>query len=355
MRVTDVALGLYEWARRNGALADSRTVPGERMSLSEVWDGEPADVTRTERGLMRAQISGVIVDDVHGEVTVATKRALGPTQVKSFPDEIAGTPVKYIGHVSIEPNPPAVPHASTLPSKPWHLFKGRIACGTSVTVANIFSAGTLGCLVRHADGTLCGLTNNHVTGDCNHTPEGMHILAPSPCDAEPSGPAPTAIGRHRAFVPLSSGDPQQLGLQEIDAAIFSISHENLVCSMQGSGSFDTPNKIRLPTARTRVKKVGRTSGLTLGTIRGKWATPLGIPYKAQKFNSLVYFNQPYAVAGDKDLPFSRPGDSGSLVVTEDHGSAVGLILGGAGKLSIMMPLKPVLAAFNVTLVSGHGL
>ena len=67
----------------------------------------------------------------------------------------------------------------------------------------------MGCLVLTEDKKLCGLTNNHVTGDCNHTEANMHILVPSPMDAMVNGPPPTAVGRHLRLIPLQSGNPGQ--------------------------------------------------------------------------------------------------------------------------------------------------
>ena len=51
-----------------------------------------------------------------------------------------------------------------------------------------------------------------------------------------------------------------------------------------------------------------------------------------------------------------PGDSGSLVVTEDAQAAVGLIFSVAKQSACMLPLIPVLTALGgVNLVSGFGL
>ena len=182
----------------------------------------------------------------------------------------------------------------------------------------------------------------------------MHILSPAPMDADPDGPAPMGIGRHHSFVPLRSGDPQQVDAQELDVALFSITDHPQVSSMQGSGAFDTPSAAVAPAGQMRVKKIGRTTGPTTGEIVGPWVTRLSIPYKSSKFSSVVHFTGAWAVKGDGNARFSAPGDSGSLVVTQDGLRAVGLIFAGLGSsLSLMIPMATVLDQLDLSLVRGH--
>ena len=354
MPAEDAARKLYEWARSNGVLAERTGLPtGEPQNLVDVAEGDNERLRYAQQRLSKAQLVGVIADDEHNKVTVLSKGALGPRIVDHLPDEIDGVAVAYIGGADIESNPPPVPAASTMAQPPYHIHAGRIACGSSISAAPVFGAGTLGCLVTTDNGTLCGLTNNHVTGDCNHTVLGMHILSPAPMDADPNGPAPTGIGHHHRLIPLGSGDPQQVRLQEFDVALFSIADDGQVSSMQGSGVFDTPGAAINPVGGMRVKKVGRTTGLTHGEVIGPWVTPLWIPYKSSRFTSRVHFTGVWAVRGLANNDFSSPGDSGSLVVTEDGQNAVGLIFAGAGSVSLMMPIQSVMQNLNVALVAGH--
>ena len=345
---------MYEWARSNGVLAQGTGMPtGEPQRLVDVTEGDPERLEYAQGRLAKARVVGVIADEEHGTVTILTKGTLGPRVVGRLPDEIDDVAVAYIGGADIETNPPTVPAASTIGHPPYHLHGGRIACGSSVTAAPVHGAGTLGCLVTTDDGTLCGLTNNHVTGDCNHTPLRMHILSPAPMDADPNGPAPTGIGRHHSFVTLHSGDPQQVQVQELDVALFSVTDQDRVSSMQGSGLFNTPGAATNTAGRMRVKKVGRTTGLTHGEVVGPWVTPLPIPYTSNRFSSVVHFTGAWGVRSLTTEPFSSPGDSGSLVVTEDGQHAVGLIFAGAGQVSLMMPITAVLSHLNLALVGGH--
>jgi len=82
------------------------------------------------------------------------------------------------------------------------------------------------------------------------------------------------------------------------------------------------------------------------------------------FSGFVLFAQVYVVVGEGNI-FSDTGDSGSLVTTVDaegNRSAVGLVFAGRGdaaapgeKISLILPIKPILAALDVTLVTGHNI
>ncbi|TVV74695.1 hypothetical protein [Sphingomonas solaris] len=313
------------------------------------------DVAKAEKALERVKVVAVAVDDERGRAVVLTKNQISASTKKILPEYLEGVPVEYIGHAGIEPNPPVLPQAAVDAAERLFVHNDRIACGSSLSAASVWGAGTLGALVTLGDGTLCGLTNNHVTGACNHTRVGMHILSPAPFDADPDHRAPTAIGRHHSFVALASGDPRQVQLQELDVALFDLTNPDLVTSMQGSGLYDTPEDVADPIGGMAVKKVGRTTGLTYGEIIGRFSTPLGIPYTADRFKSTVYFQNSWAIRATDGGPFSMGGDSGSLVVTGDGAHAVGLIFAGAtdGSISYMIPIRSVLRGLGASLLRGH--
>ena len=110
----------------------------------------------------------------------------------------------------------------------------------------------------------------------------------------------------------------------------------------------------------RVKKVGRTTGLTFGTIEAHIVAPFPLPYKCKHFSAVVWFQGAWTVRADGAAPFALPGDSGSLVVTEDGASAVGLVFaasqGATGHYGILIPIDHVLNMFHgLQLVSDHGI
>ena len=80
------------------------------------------------------------------------------------------------------------------------------------------------------------------------------------------------------------------------------------------------------------------------------------------FSGFVTFHQVFSVIGH-GCAFSDNGDSGSLVTTldsEGNRVAVGLVFAGrtdaaapGEKTSLILPIKPILEALGVTLVTGH--
>ena len=359
VRATELAERLYEWAKAEGALAagSAQAVSSERGLLHRFAPPLAQRFPYAEGTLKRLKIVAVTADDNAALVGVLVKNQVTDAALKRLPNVINGLTLRYIGHTDIEKAfPQPAPQSTTLGGSRFYQVNGSFACGSSVTAAPVADAETMGALVRLRNGILCGLSDNHVTGNCNFTPTGMWILCPAPLDADPSLPPPTAIGRHHAFTLLRSRDPGQVARQELDAAIFRIENELLVTSWQGTSAYDTPSITAAMAANMRVKKIGRTTGETTGRVIGPVVTPLQIPYQSAHFRALVHFTGIWAVANPTGNTFSEPGDSGSLVVTEDGAQAVGLLLGGSGPVSMVMPIDSVLAAFDgATLVDKHNL
>lgn len=351
----DVANAIQRWADKNGFLAGFDPAPvAERATLHSVIPTVSLeDSPKADSLLERTEITAILVDEDTPSVSILTAGHLGPRNSKVLPNAIDDVNLRWIGSAAIHQNPMPLPTQPTV-SRRCYIHNGRIACGSSVTAATIFHAGTLGCLVRDGDGDLCGLTNNHVTGGCNHMLANMPILSPSPLDATPTGPEPRTIGRHKALVPLDSGNPQTVQPQKYDSAIFKIENEDLVSSIQGT-HYDTPTAIGQPTGGKAVKKVGRTTEVTTGVIHGHYLTPIAVPYRSPYFNATVYLDGMIGVAGDGGNPFSEGGDSGALVVTADEQEAIGLIVGGMGNMSIVMPIGPVCQEMGLTLVGLHNI
>lgn len=345
---------LHEWARRHGALSAREAAQSAvEMDLDKIYDTDGDSAKRISQALHRLKITAITADSGNGTVSVLCKNAISSQLTKKLPKRAHGVDFAYIGKTTIETNPPPAPFSAGAGAPIWFTHSKRISCGSSVTTSQVFDAGTLGFLASLADGRLVGFSNNHVTGECNHTPPGMHILSPSPVDASPASPPPVAIGTHFALAPLNSGDPNQITLQETDAAIFLVVDPDKVSSMQGNGFYDTPSETLALRAGLRVKKVGRTTGLRTGMVLGEMVVPFFIPYKSNRFQSIVYFSGVWAVQGDGGNTFSEGGDSGSLVVSEDGAKAVGVVFAGGNNVSYILPIDKILSAFNMTLVSGH--
>jgi hypothetical protein len=280
-------------------------------------------------------------------VTRGSKRAL-----RALPQEIEGTEVdiNVIGKLKAAP-------ASYGPSQ-FYERGGRIACGSSCAPSVEKYAGTFGALLR--DGAnLLALSNNHVFAACNHTAVGMPIQAPASSDSRVGRRAPTEIARHQQIIELRSGDPVLVPINTLDVATAIITNQNLVTSWQGDDvdGFDTPDETVTPVAGMRVKKFGRTSGLTRGVLEARLNTRWFLPYKTTHFAATCWFINSWTVRSEDADPFGLPGDSGSLIVNEDATRAVGLLfaVNTQGGYAIILPIEDVLVGLgNLQLVSGHG-
>ena len=235
---------------------------------------------------------------------------------------------------------------------------GRIACGSSCAPAGENYSGTFGALVD-SDGDLMALSNNHVFAACNHVIVGQPILSPSSSDARPNVPAPRQLCRHARIVELRSGTPALVPLMSSDAATASVPNDDTVTSWQGdvSSGFDTPSMTVPPTYGQRVKKVGRTTGVTFGVVESLIFAPMPLPYKTRYFTATVWFTNVWSVRADEGDHFALPGDSGSLVVTEGGEAAVGLLFAcsGKGDYGFIAPIQTVLSDLNLSLVSNHNI
>jgi len=215
--------------------------------------------------------------------------------------------------------------------------------GTSVGHFNV-TAGTLGYFARR-DHLLGFISNNHVLANSNSASLGDAILQPGAVDG---GARPhDEIGSLRYFVPIQSDS-------------------NLVdCAFAAFDSDDIPSDILLPkigkvkgineelSKGMKVSKFGRTTGLTHGRI-----TAFELDNFPVDFEELgeIRFDEQIEIEGAGPAPFSRPGDSGSLVV-DARRRAIGLLFAGgdsAGKngkgLTYACPISAVLQALNAELL-----
>src|SRR5262249_30154147 len=93
----------------------------------------------------------------------------------------------------------------------------------------------------------------------------------------------------------------------------------------------------------KVVKVGRTTNKTTGTVRDvhfRFTLDYDDLGKSVGFMDQVFCTR-----------YSKPGDSGSLVLDEATGKAVGLHFAGANGGSVFNPIDKVLEALKVSLVT----
>ncbi len=191
-------------------------------------------------------------------------------------------------------------------------------------------------------------------------------MAPGVYDVAPGNLPPFTIGFHHVALPLIAGSADNVNASDNrDAAIFRISDPALVSSFQGN-VYDTP-AAHLPLAPgMQVEKFGRTTGHTRGVVISQLYGAHPIQYSAAQygFNGIVSFDPAFIIVGAVEM-FSDHGDSGSLITAIDAGgnrTAVGIIVGGmsdtaapGGKVTVALPIQPILLELALTLVSGHNI
>ena len=114
--------------------------------------------------------------------------------------------------------------------------------------------------------------------------------------------------------------------------------------------YGTPRSETIAAAvNMKVKKVGRTTGFTKGTVQAINAT-VNVNYGAPGVACFV--EQIIVTPGT----FSAGGDSGSLVVVDGRGKTknddkkpVGLLYAGSVTLTVLNPIGPVLKRFGVSI------
>jgi hypothetical protein len=221
-------------------------------------------------------------------------------------------------------------------------FERPVPIGVSTGHPRV-TAGTIGALVT--DGALrYALSNQHIYAAENRVDIGDNLLQPGTADGG-SNPA-DAIGTLAAFEPV---DYSLLANNRIDAALALTTQVDYRTPRDGYGA----PRATTATARPgmKVKKYGRTTGLTAGRVDAINAT-VSVRYKSD----IARFTGQVIIC----CSASAGGDSGSLVVQDDvnedgvEGSEdrkpVALLFAGDGRLTIANPIDEVLDAFSVRIV-----
>ncbi len=196
------------------------------------------------------------------------------------------------------------------------------------------TAGTIGCRVTKGN-NVYALSNNHVYADENRASIDDNVLQPGPADG---GEDPRdAIGTLAEFEPIKFDGSDNT----IDAAIALSSTANLGNSTPADGYGTPSTEPATPLLHMEVKKYGRTTGLTTGTIVGvNSIVEVGYSTGTARFvgQSLIYHGS----------TFSAGGDSGSLIVTRNGNHPVGLLFAGSPAYTVANPIQAVLDRFGVT-------
>ncbi len=223
---------------------------------------------------------------------------------------------------------------------PTDRFPRPVPIGVSVGDQGT-TTGTLG--VRVTNGTnVYALSNNHVFAAVNSANIGDGVIQPGAVD----GGSDTAdrIGTLSDYqtIDFDDGDTNTM-----DAAIALTSVANVGTSTPPDG-YGTPSPITTQAfIGQAVQKYGRTTGLQLGNVAEINVTVdvCYVVFFDFCLEDARFVNQISVTPG----PFSAPGDSGSLIVTQGGNQPVALLFAGGEGLTIGNPIDLVLQRFGVTI------
>ncbi|WP_421742860.1 hypothetical protein [Cellulomonas sp.] len=285
-----------------------------------------------------------------GSYALAVRYRLGLPSVRSIARKVVAeigqdVDVRRTGRIStladdpskVRPRPPVITARSLGET-------GRVRpLRPGISIAHVdVSAGTLGAFV-HKDGVVHALSNYHVLSGRPEAQVGDLILQPGPADG---GRAPRdRIGTLAARVELEPG-----GDATVDCAIALLDDQE-VDPEYPVGRITTT---AIALGGEKVSKIGRTTSVTYGHITAIELDNVVVGY-GDELGELSFDNQ-IEVESTGTGPFSRGGDSGSLVYRED-GVALGLLFAGSESggengtgLTYINPIDAVLDGLGVTLV-----
>jgi hypothetical protein len=238
-----------------------------------------------------------------------------PTQIAGFP-----TDVEAIGEIILHS------YAQRYPRP--------VPCGVSISNVDLAGSGTLGCLVVLNNGKLCILSNNHVLANENAAQLGDAIIQPG--NAEPVDAPDQVIGALENFIPI-----QATG-NLVDAAV-ALTSFAMVSPKHVSYQL-TPAPV-VPTIGMTVVKDGRTTQSTVGMVTD---LHVNISVGYEPFPAGAEMRDQVGIRGIQDA-FSKPGDSGSLIVTAGTKQPVALLFAGSNDNSVTFgnPIQAVMAALGI--------
>lgn len=196
--------------------------------------------------------------------------------------------------------------------------------------------GTIGCIVyAENDGVKVYyiLSNNHVLAGENSVERGAYVLQPAPMDG--GNYRENIIGRMARYVPIQFSNFNGSIENNVDCALAKVNPSTVSRRVPNVGNINGIAKAQL---NDDVKKIGRTTGYTTGTVLLTNATAV-ISYVS---GEALFTNQILTT------PMCKPGDSGSLLLNSRN-QAVGLVFAGSEKASMANDFATVLEMLNVAM------
>lgn len=207
--------------------------------------------------------------------------------------------------------------------------------GNSIGHVDI-SAGTFGAVVKKGAG-LHLLSNSHVLALSGTASIGDGIIYPG--DADGGRVPDDLVGRLSGVKKFVTGGEF---VNHVDCAIAKPTAARLADLRSEIKGLGVPKGTIKPVRGMKVVKVGRTTGKTTGEIRD---IHFRFALDYEEVGEVGFVDQVLCTR------YTKPGDSGSLVLDRATSRAVGLHFAGANGGSVFCPIDEVLKALGVTLVT----
>jgi hypothetical protein len=258
-------------------------------------------------------------------------------------------------HVKVPAAGPGSPTAASLvPEQRRH---NPLVCGlqlenfdddvrTGTIAGGHIIIGTLGCFVHLNAGGTALLSNNHVVAGENRGVRGTDRLMHPGTGAFLAADQVATLTDYIAITPSPANARPAAGnvnFNAVDAGIATL-HGGVAFHQAylPSRSLAAPHGHTTAAVGDHVYKVGRTTGLTRGTITAIGAVVGPIPYAP----GACWFQGTLLIEGLHGTMFSDHGDSGSAIVKDGTGEVVGLLFAGNGTDTFACPIDEVLAALH---------
>jgi len=269
--------------------------------------------------------------DLNGNLVSRAKATAGDDIVARFTGPLIVNPYSVSG---------GVPAVNTL------------KIGASCAHINV-SAGTVGGFVNIGNQGPYILSNNHVLANVNQGVAGDDVLYPSDFDG---GSSPqNKVAELDTYIPLGLGNNTP---NDVDAALAIIEDAINVDrhNLDGSPTGPTPSQfagvMNAILSLEHVWKIGRTTNWTDGTVLSINQSTT-TTYIVNGVRQIAHFTGQISIEGTNGH-FSRPGDSGSMILN-DNNEAVGLLFAGTntggsngGGITFANPMIQVMQSLGAT-------
>jgi hypothetical protein len=247
--------------------------------------------------------------------------------------------------MAFERAPARRPVAAALGNPAQHQARRRpVPGGVEIGPLGGNYVGTLGCFVRRGgddNGPLFVLSNNHVLADVNRFPIGKAFTQPF------SANAADTIATLSAFEPILFPAPGSQPRNVMDAGIAAVTDTRQVVTGKILNIRKYTPQLMAPRPGMTVTKSGRTTGVTTGMIRAIRVRGVQVNYGTRQNPIIATFDNAITIVGLGGLPFSNPGDSGSVILEKESGRPVALLFAGDGSTTTACDASAVCARFGV--------